>query len=80
MAEDVIQGDDHEAWRPLNLTIGLHIEQREGGGIRILSSVPGLYLSGANPTSVLHDLGPVMQRLLIDNEGIEWLRGDHQKS
>lgn len=62
------------------ISVALTIVKREDGGIRILSSVPGLYLAGANPRTVMADLGPALQTLLTNNENVEWLRGDHERT
>jgi hypothetical protein len=58
------------------VSIGLSIVKRDDGGVRIITSLPGLYLSGANARSVFADLGPALRRLLVDNERVEWLRSD----
>lgn len=63
---------DKIEWRPLHVIVGLHIEQRDDGGIRILTSVPGAYLSGRDPAKVFADLGAVLQKCLIGNEHHLW--------
>jgi hypothetical protein len=60
------------------VSIGLSIVKRDDGGVRIITSLPGLYLSGANASNVFSDLGPALRRLLVDNERVEWLRSDDE--
>lgn len=62
------------------ISVGLSVVRRDDGGVRIISSVPGLYLAGANSRSVFGDLGPALRRLLIENEGVGWLRSDDERS
>lgn len=60
-------------------SIGLTLVRRDDGGVRIITSVPGLYLAGANSRAVFADLGPTLRRLLVENEKLEWLRSDDEK-
>lgn len=50
----------------MNITIKLM--SREDGGLRVCSDdVPGLILSGADPSKVCADIWPVVQALLAHN-------------
>lgn len=46
--------------------ITIRFQDRSDGGLRIWSDdVPGLVLSGPNPTEVIHNLGPALSSILI---------------
>ncbi len=50
----------------------ISVVRREDGGLRIWSDdVPGLLLSGADPSAVWRDLGPAIQTLLSHNTARE---------
>lgn len=54
------------------MTITLHTEAREDGGLRIWSNdVPGLVLSHSDPSAVWRDLGPSIEMLIRINRARE---------
>lgn len=55
--------------------VTLAIGERDGGGIfiRALGEMREMRVAGMNKGDVFADLGPVLQRILKDNYGIDWV-------
>jgi len=57
--------------RPFFLTIHVHVEKREDGGLRAYSDdLPGLVLSNKNADLVLQDIVPAIEMLVRQNFGL----------
>lgn len=59
----------------------LAISERDGGGIRMrgMGDLADVYLSGASKAAVFRDLGPVLQKILHHNHGVNWVKDDESK-
>ena len=68
------QGDKSRGRATVQVT--LVISEREGGGLQIrgLGDLRYLYIAGQNKTDVFSDIGPVLQKILLDNHGIDWVK------
>lgn len=58
--------------------VTLAISQRDEGGLRIRAMAPyeEVYIAGPNKDHVFSDIGPVLQTILHENHGIDWVKGN----
>lgn len=57
----------------------LAISEREGGGLQIrgLGDLGDFYVAGSLKAEVFNDMGLVLQKILLDNHGMDWVADKH---
>lgn len=74
------QGDKTKGTSHLYITLAIG-ERKEGGlYIRGMGEMRDVYIASPDKDAAFHDLGIVLQRILKDNHGIDWVKdeGGHE--
>jgi hypothetical protein len=74
------QGDKSKGRSTVYVTLAIG-ERRDGEGlyIRGMGELRDVYVAGANKADVFADLGPVLQKILKANHGIDWVEDEGVK-
>lgn len=70
------QGDKTKGTSHVYITLAIG-ERKEGGVyIRGMGEMRDVYVASSDKDAVFHDLGLVLQRILKENHGIEWVKDE----
>lgn len=70
------QGDKSKGRSTVYVTLAIGERKGEGLFIRAMGEYREAYVAGPDKDAVFSDIGPVLQRILKDNHGIDWVKDE----